>query len=278
MKQLDGKRVLITGGARGIGLALAKRLAAEGCEIVLTDLDQAHLSEAAAGIHTTGRPVATYVMDVTDGNSISDLRGRLNGELGPIDMLINSAGIVFGGAFLDVPLERHFQTYKVNVMGLVAVTRAFLPDLISRPDAHLVNIASAAGFIGLPEGSTYASSKWAVVGFSDSIRQELKLQRHRHVKVSIICPSYVSTGLFEGARAPRLTRILTPERVAELTVQTIKKNRSYLLTPWLVKVTPPLKGLLPTPLFELTSKLFGATSGMASWQGRGGIMGPSDER
>jgi short-subunit dehydrogenase len=278
MKQLEGKRVLITGGARGIGLAIAKRLAAEGCELVLTDLDEGLLSEAAASMPAAGGPVSTYPLDVTEGESISDLRGRVNGEQGPIDMLINSAGVVFGGAFLDVPLERHFQTYKVNVLGLVAVTRAFLPDLIARREAHIVNIASAAGFIGLPRGSTYASSKWAVVGFSDSLRQELKQQRHRHVKVSIICPSYVSTGLFEGARAPRLTRILTPERVAELTVQAVKKNRSYMLTPWLVKVTPALKGLLPTPLFELTSKLFGATSGMASWQGRDGIMGASDER
>jgi len=164
------------------------------------------------------------------------------------------------------------------VLGLVAVTRAFLPDLISRPEGHIVNIASAAGFIGLPLGSTYASSKWAVIGFSDSLRQELKSLRHKHVRVSIICPSYVSTGLFDGARAPRLTGILTAERVAELTVETIKKNRSYMLTPWLVKITPALKGLLPTPLFELTAKLFGATSGMKSWQGRGGIMGPQDER
>jgi len=278
MRQLDGKRVLITGGARGIGHAIALRLAAEGCKIVLTDLKQELLPEAAAAISAAGGDVSTYALDVTEGEAIAELRERLNRGKGPIDLLINSAGVVFGGSFLEVPLEQHFLTYRINLLGLVAVTRAFLPDLISRPEAHLVNIASAAGFIGLPMGSTYASSKWAVIGFSDSIRQELKSQRHRHVRVSIICPSYVSTGLFGGARAPRLTRILTAERVAELTVAAIKKNRSYMLTPWLIKITPALKGLLPTPIFELTSKLFGATSGMKSWQGRGGIMGPQDER
>jgi len=278
MKQLDGKRVLITGGARGIGLALAVRLAAEGCEIVLTDVEHDLLPEAAFAVTSAGGTVSTYALDVTDASAIAGLRERLHREKGPIDLLVNNAGVVFGGGFMEVPLEQHFLTYNINVLGLVAVTRAFLPDLIARPEGHIVNMASAAGFIGLPAGATYASSKWAVVGFSDSLRQELAAQGYRHVRLSIICPSYVSTGLFDGASAPRLTRILTPERVAELTVRAIKKNRSYLLTPWLVKVTPALKGLLPTPLFELISGAFGATSGMAAWHGRDGIMGPPNER
>jgi all-trans-retinol dehydrogenase (NAD+) len=278
MRRLAGKRVLITGGARGIGRALAIRLAAEGCELILTDVEPNLLPEAAAAVVAAGGQAATYKLDVTDLDAITQLRERLLREQGPIDLLINNAGVVFGGGFLEVPLEQHFRTYQINLLGLVAVTRAFLPDLIGRPEGHLVNIASAAGFIGLPQGATYASSKWAVVGFSDSIRQELAAEGYGHVHVSIICPSYVSTGLFDGARAPRLTRILTAERVAELTVRTIKKNRSYMLTPWLVKMTPALKGLLPTPLFELTSKLFGATSGMTAWHGRDGIMGRSNER
>jgi len=278
MRRLAGKRVLITGGARGIGRALAIRLAAEGCELILTDVEQDLLPEAVDAVSAAGAKAAAYPLDVTDGSAIAQLRERLHREQGPIDLLINNAGVVFGGGFLEVPLEQHFRTYNINVLGLVAVTRAFLPDLIARPEGHLVNIASAAGFIGLPAGTTYASSKWAVVGFSDSIRQELVAEGYGHVRVSIICPSYVSTGLFDGARAPRLTRILTPERVADLTVKAIKKNRSYMLTPWLVKVTPALKGLLPTPLFELVSKVFGATSGMTAWHGRGGIMGRSNER
>ena len=131
-----------------------------------------------------------------------------------MDVLVNNAGIVHGGPFLDVPVERHLATYRVNVLGLVAVTHAFLPDLIASADSHLVNIASASGYIGLPHGSTYASSKWAVIGFSESLLLELELHGHRHVHVTTVCPSYVTTGLFDGARAARTTSLLSPERLA----------------------------------------------------------------
>ena len=90
---------------------------------------------------------------------------------GPIDVLVNNAGLVFGGAFLDVPLERHLTTYRVNTLGLVAMTHAFLPDLMAGRDGHVVNVASASGFIGLPFGATYASSKWAVLGFSELLER-----------------------------------------------------------------------------------------------------------
>jgi short-subunit dehydrogenase len=278
MRRLEGKRVLITGGARGIGRALAVQLAAEGANTVLADVEQALLPDAADAVRASAGRVSTYTLDVTDSVSIAELRERLIRDEGPVDMLVNSAGVVFGGPFLEVSMEEHFKTYRVNLLGLVAVTRAFLPDLISRPQAHLVNIASASGFIGLPLASTYASSKWAVIGFTDSIRLELKMQGHHHVRAVAVCPSYVSTGMFDGARAPRMTRILTPEKVARLTVRAIKRNRPYVLTPWLVKVTPPLKGLLPDTIFNLVAKVFGATSGMDAWHGRGDIMGSPHER
>jgi short-subunit dehydrogenase len=150
---------------------------------------------------------------------------------------------------------------------VVAVTRVFLPDLISRPESHLVNVASASGLIGLPYGATYASSKWGVVGFSESVRAELAEQGQPHVGVTTVCPSYVSTGLFDGARPPLTTRVLTPERVAALTVRAVRRRRSWVLTPWLVKITPAATALLPTPLADRVSRLLGVTSGMASWKG-----------
>ena len=154
MRQLEGKRVLITGGARGIGHAIALRLAAEGCKIVLTDLEQGLLPEAAAAISATGGEVSTHALDVTNGEAIAELRGRLNREEGAIDLLVNSAGVVFGGSFLEVPLEQHFLTYHINVLGLVAVTRAFLPDLIARPEAHIrVHCAEILGRIRARRGN-----------------------------------------------------------------------------------------------------------------------------
>ena len=267
MRHITGKRVLITGGAAGIGRKLADRFAAAGSEVLIADLNEEVARAAVAALNAAGRRAAAYALDVTDRDAVLALRDRVHRDGGPIDVLVNNAGIVFGGPFLDVPLEKHFATYRVNVLGLTAVTHAFLPDLIARPDAHLVNIASASGFIGLPNGSTYASSKWAVIGFSESIRLELSLQGHRHVHTTIVCPSYVATGLFDGAKAVRTTGIVDPEHLADLVVRAVLRNKLYVLTPWVVKVTPFLKGVLPRALFDATGAMLGVTTSMLGWRG-----------
>ena len=268
MRDLNRKKILITGGARGIGLALAQAFAAEGAQIILADVDEVGLANAKRAIGDgTAR---TYALDVTDAGAITAMRERLHAEAGPVDILVNNAGVVFGGAFPEVALERHLLTLRVNVLGLVAISHAFLPDLISRPQGHLVNMASASGFIGLPFGSTYASSKWAVIGFSDSLRQELRLQGHAHVGVTTVCPGYVSTGLFRGARSPRTTRPLTPERLAALVLRAVKRNRPWVLVPWMIKITPFVKGALPTWLSDRISRLFRVTTSMREWRGRAG--------
>ncbi|HSO03931.1 MAG TPA: SDR family NAD(P)-dependent oxidoreductase, partial [Candidatus Limnocylindrales bacterium] len=151
----------------------------------------------------------------------------------------------------------------------VILTHAFLPDLIARPDAHLVTIASLAGYGGAPGGSTYGASKLGVIGFSESIELELSKQGHRHVHVTTVCPGVVSTGLFEGARPLRLTSILTPDDVAEAVVRGVLHDRGYVRTPWLVKVAPVLRVVLPHRAFNAVNAFFGGTTTMDSWTGRG---------
>jgi short-subunit dehydrogenase len=202
VRTLHDKRVLITGGASGIGKAIAARMAAGGAVLELADLDEKALHEAAAELRESGARVRPHVMDVTDPAQIAAVRAAIHADGAALDVVVNNAGLVHGGAFLDVPLERHVETYRVNVLGLVAVTHAFLPDLVAGGDGHVVNIASASAFIGLPYGATYASSKWAVLGFSESLAVELALEGHRHVHVTAVCPSYVATGLFDGVRPP----------------------------------------------------------------------------
>jgi short-subunit dehydrogenase len=267
VQTLAGKRVLVTGAASGIGKAIAERCAATGASLALVDVNEPTLRATAAALAATGARVATYVADLTDPSRIRGLSDEaLRDE--PVDVLVNNAGVVFGGAFLDIPLEKHLTTYRLNTEGVVAMTHAFLPGLIARPDAHVVNVASASGFIGLPFGATYASSKWAVIGFSESLALELELQGHRHVHVTTVCPSYVATGLFDGAEAPRTTRLLTADRVAELTVRAVLANRPSVRTPWLVKVTPALKGLMPFRAFARVAALFGVNTSMMHWRGR----------
>ncbi len=265
MRDLKGKRVLITGAARGIGRAIAERFAREGAALLITDIDQGALDEAGKAL----AGCRTYKADVTDTAAMPALRAHINDDGGPIDVLVNNAGVVFGGPFLEVPLERHFLCYRINVLGLVAMTHTFLPDLIGRPEGHLVNISSASSLIGLPFGGTYASSKWAVSGFSESLRLELEILGHGHVKVTNVCPSYVDTGLFHGVKPPRTTRMLRPDELGGIVVDAVKSNREEVLAPWLVKLTPTLKALLPRSLFKTAASITGATTSMTTFKGRG---------
>jgi len=145
VKTLAGKRVLVTGGASGIGKAMAEHFATAGAEILLVDLNEAALRETAAAFERAGHRVRTYTLDVTDMSRITGLKEQVARDVGRIDVLVNNAGLVFGGGFLDVPLEKHLTTYRVNTLGLVAMTHAFLPDLIAGSDGHVVNGPAMTG-------------------------------------------------------------------------------------------------------------------------------------
>jgi short-subunit dehydrogenase len=270
MKGFGGKRVLITGGAGGLGHSMARAFAAAGAELVLTDVARPVLEDMVADFVRRGVTCQGHVVDVTDTAAVLELRDRVHAEAGPIQVLVNNAGVVHGGPFLDVPLERHLATYRVNVDGVLAMTHAFLPDLIASTEGHLVNVASASGFLGLPFGSTYASSKWAVIGLSESLRLEMKKLGHAHVGVTTVCPSYVDTGMFAGVKPPRLTRFLTPDEVADEVLAAMRARHAFVLEPWLVKLTPFLAHALPKRVSDLLADVFGATTGMSTWRGRTG--------
>jgi short-subunit dehydrogenase len=276
MRSLTGKRVLITGGASGIGRSMARRFAAEGAHLILVDLDSAALEIAAAELAAGGTPVEQHRLDITDNDAILAVRDAVHAAGGPIDVLVNNAGTVFGGYFLDVPIDHHLTTFRVNLEGLVQMTHAFLPELIHRPDAHLVNIASLASYGGAPGGAAYGASKWGVLGFSESIELELARLGLTHVHVTTVCPGVVSTGLFEGTTPLRLTRTLTPDQVADAAVLGVLRNSTYVRTPWLVKLAPVLRGVLPHRAFNAVHAMLGGTSAMDQWTGRAGGPNAAD--
>lgn len=267
MRDLTNKRVFITGAGRGLGREMAFAFAEQGANIVVSDRDPARLEETLALLGERGRPSAGYALDVTDNAGILDVRDRLHADHGPLDVLINNAGVAFGGPFISVPVEEHHATYRVNLLGQIAVTHAFLPGIIERPEAHLVHVASASGLIALPYATTYASSKWGVIGFSESLREELRLMGHAHVAVTAVCPSYIDTGMAAGVRVPHLSRMLRAPDVARQVVQAVRKRREQVLTPWLVKLTPFSKGLLPPSWFRRTCDWLGITGSMSTWHG-----------
>lgn len=267
MTQLRDKRVLITGAGHGLGRELSKSFAKAGCEVIVTDWDADRVSDTVALLTRSEHRAFGYTMDVTNVASVQAAHDRIVSEHGPIDILINNAGIVSGGTFEHVPLERHKAIYDVNCLGPVTVTHTLLPELVSRPRAHIVNIASASALMPLPFAATYASSKWAVLGFSESLREELRLTGHHHVHVTSVCPGYIATGMFAGAKTPLLMPMLTPQALAEEVLHAVKTNREIVRTPWQVKLLPLISALLPRSWQRWLGDQLGVLDSMATWQG-----------
>jgi short-subunit dehydrogenase len=265
--KLDGKRVLITGAGHGLGRAIALEFAAAGSHIVVTDRDASRVEAVVGELHQAGRLAVGYVMDVAQMDQIRTVRERLFAEAGPIDVLINNAGVVFGGEFTSVPVERHLKTIEINLSSLIAVTHFFLPDLVKRPEARVVNIASAAAVLALPLAASYAASKWGVLGFSDSLREELRRAGHRHVGVTAICPSYISTGLFDGARPARLTSLLTPDGVARAARRAVGRGADFVMLPRSAHVLHALTRFLPRSMQHRICRWLGVSNSMVDWRG-----------
>jgi all-trans-retinol dehydrogenase (NAD+) len=269
MRDLSDKRVLITGAGRGLGRALALRFASAGAVLLVTDREPALVEGVVAELRAGGCRAAGHPLDVTDEGRVAEVRDAVHAEGGPIDVLVNNAGVVFGGPFLDVPAAKHRATVAVNLTGLLAVTHAFLPDLIGRPEAHLVNVASASAFGALPWAASYAATKWAVLGFTESLREELRLLGHRHVGLTAVCPTYIDTGLFKGARPPRLTWLLKPEGVADAVFRAVRRRRETVILPWTVRLLVALGGVMPRGWLRRVAGWLGAATSMMGWQGRG---------
>ena len=264
---MSGRLALVTGAARGLGLAIVKELAERQARVVATDLDAPELERALASLGDLGERCRAYPLDVTDASSITTAHQRIGDADGRVEILINNAGVVYGGAFLEVPLERHLAVYRVNVLGLVAMTHAFLGDLIAADGGRLVNIASASAFVALPWAATYSSSKWSVVGFSEGIRLELAELGHRGIRVTTVCPSYIETGLFDGVKPPRLTRTLSSAEVAARVVSATERGDRRLLLPSLARTAPFLVAL-PAWFSDFLSRKLGVASSMKHWRGR----------
>jgi all-trans-retinol dehydrogenase (NAD+) len=261
--QLRGARVVITGGARGLGLSFAREFLGRGARVVLLDRDEGELIRAVA---TLGGATAGHTLEITDGPAVLAVRDRILAE-GPVDVLVNNAGVVFGGGFGEVPLAQHAATIDVNVTGVMAMTHAFLPHLETRPRAAILNVASASAFIALPFATSYAASKWAVLGFSESLDEELRERGKSHVRVSVLCPSYVTTGLFDGATPAAGTWLLSPEEVAEAGVRMVEQSTARKLLPWTSAILLAGFAWVPRPLFHRVARLFGVSRSMTRWRG-----------
>jgi all-trans-retinol dehydrogenase (NAD+) len=267
MKNLEGKTVLITGGAMGMGRALAHLFLKDKTRVILVDIKREELEKTASELRRLGE-VHPYVCDISDREKVYELAEKVHKEVGKIDILVNNAGIVFGGRFLDVPDDHHKKTMDVNIMGMMWMTKAFLPDLLEKKEGHIINLSSAAGLMGVPELTSYCASKHAVIGFTESLQFELMRNGIKDIRFTIICPSYVATGMFEGVKPPRLTRWLTPDEMAKKIYKAMKKNRSMLIVPRLARISVLSKLISATRVYRLQKALKVDVS-MEGWKGRG---------
>jgi len=228
MSPLKGKNAIITGGGRGLGKATALAFAQEGINVAITGRNEARLKETVEELTQLGVKATYAVFDVVDKAAVKTAIAQLIEELGDVDILVNNAGIAEFGKFMDMPAERWEEILLTNVMGVYNVTREVLPHLIEKNEGDIFNVASTAGLNGNPTTSAYSASKFAVIGFSESLMKEV---RKNNIRVCTLTPSTIASdmsielGLTDGDP----DHILQPEDFAELLVATLKLPRRALL-------------------------------------------------
>jgi len=247
---LAGRVVAVTGAARGIGRAIAERLAREGARVAIGDIDAALVEGAAAEI---GGATIGLALDVSDRGSFEAFVDSAEERLGPLDVLVNNAGILLMGPFLDESDAATEREFAVNVMGVVYGMRIVLPRMRERGRGQVVNIASGASFVAPPGEASYAATKHAVVGLTEGVRAEL---RGTGVDLTLVFPGLVKTELAVGSRPTRGMKWIEPDTVAGGVVDAIRKPVPEIFVPRSMAPTLRLNKVLPPRARERLGKLF----------------------
>ncbi|WP_432043984.1 SDR family oxidoreductase [Streptomyces cadmiisoli] len=220
MDNIRGKTIVITGAARGIGFATAKALLARDARVVIGDRDIASLGKAVTDLNRLGR-VTGYPLDVTDAESFATFldKARADGT-GQIDVLINNAGVMPIGPFLEQSEQAIRTAVEVNFYGTLTGCRQVLPEMVERRSGHIINIASLAGMVAVPGQSVYASTKFAVVGLSTALADEFAPQG---VRVSVVLPTFTDTELISGTHPSASQKPVQPDDIAAGVIKVLDK-------------------------------------------------------
>jgi NADP-dependent 3-hydroxy acid dehydrogenase YdfG len=253
---LAGQTVAITGGARGIGRVTAQLLIGQGMRVSIGDVDLAAAQQTSSEL---GPSTVALGVDVTDRRSFIAYLEESEQQLGPIDVLINNAGIMPLGAFLEEDDVTAQRILDINVHGVINGLKTVLPGMITRRRGHVINIASQAGKYGFPGGATYCASKAAVINLSRAVRKEL---RGTGVELSVISPVAVNTELGLGLAEPRQRqfRKIEPQDVAAAILETLRTPTFDVHVPRQMKASERISGLLPIGVQDAMSRLSGGDS------------------
>ncbi|MCZ6674818.1 MAG: SDR family NAD(P)-dependent oxidoreductase [Verrucomicrobia bacterium] len=212
---LEGEIVVITGAGRGIGKATALLFASEGAKVVLAARNRTQLEEVASHIADLKGECLILPTDVSIENEVTACFDQALGHFGRIDILINNAGVLYNGPFLETSLEVWDQLLGVNLRGVILCTRAALPTMVANGSGKIINVASGAGLRGLPGGSVYAASKAAVIALGASLAGEVEANG---IKVNTICPGPINTEMQNPSRhkdaVQKSSKLLPPDDVA----------------------------------------------------------------
>ncbi len=267
-KYYHQKTILITGAASGIGKRFAEQVSgiAEST-LILWDRNPEILDEMKAANVSKTR-IITAGIDISDPELIHlEAEKLLKHNLLP-DIIINCAGIVIGKMFHEHSDAEVEQTIRINTTGSMLVTKAFLNAMMDRGSGQIVNLASASGYTGVPRLSVYASSKWAILGWSESLRIEMKKLK-TGIGVTAVIPSYIDTGMFKGVKAPLFVPILKTDDIVERMITGIARGKNEIKAPLMIRFVPLLKAVLPPSVFDwLSGSVTGAYQSMDSFIGR----------
>ena len=230
MQSLQGKKALITGGSRGIGRATAIALAKEGVDLGLIARTEESFEDIRKELTELGATFVTAAADVSQEPAVQQAVKEIEDKLGSIDILINNAGVGTHGTFQEIPTLEWKKVLDINVMGIVHVTKAVLPGMIETNRGDIINISSMSGLKGTKGSSAYSASKFAVIGMSESLMQEV---RPNNIRVSVITPSLVETDLTRGKDSNNRNpdKYTQAEDLAEYMVSLLKlEQRSFIKT------------------------------------------------
>lgn len=274
---IKGTNVLITGGASGIGRIMGRICLEKGASnLIVWDINQANIDKtdaelsdvkpAEAGV-SKGQ-IHSYIVNVSDPQAIKSAYEKVKSEVGDVDILVNCAGIVRGNNTFDKQTVQDIDlTMDINANAPMYVALTVLPDMLRRDRGHICNIASAAGMLGVPKLSVYCASKWAVIGWTESMRVELK-QARSHVRVTSVAPYFINTGMFDGVNS-KVFPILDPEKTAAKIIRAVEVGKSFRGIPFAYHFIRIWQGLLPNFLFDfIFGKVFGVYSVMDHFTGR----------